>query len=133
MRNVASAGIPLERHVQSGLLRFETKRPTSFGFEMHLAHMQRELDRFRPSAVIIDPVTSFRGPDSEVHALLLRMMDILKTRGITAVFTSLTSSNERTTQSDLVFPPSWIPGFHWSTSKATANETVASMRSSHAA
>jgi circadian clock protein KaiC len=99
-RNVGSVGIELQRHVESGLLRFETKRPTSFGFEMHLAHMQRELDRFRPSAVVIDPVTSFRGPDSEVHALLLRMMDILKTRGITAIFTSLTSSNDRVAQSD---------------------------------
>lgn len=67
---------------------------------MHLAHMQRELDRFQPSAVIIDPVTGFRGPDSEVHALLLRMMDILKTRGITTIFTSLTSSGERVAQSD---------------------------------
>jgi circadian clock protein KaiC len=100
VRNVASVGIDLQQHVKSGLLRFETKRPTSFGFEMHLAHMQRELDRFQPSAVIVDPVTSFRGPDSEVHALLLRMMDILKTRGITTIFTSLTSSDERVAQSD---------------------------------
>ena len=100
VRNVGSAGIDLGRHVESGLLRFETKRPTSFGFEMHLAHMQRELDRFRPAAVIVDPVTSFRGPDSEVHALLLRMIDILKTRGITTIFTSLTSSDERVAQSD---------------------------------
>jgi circadian clock protein KaiC len=100
VRNVGSAGIQLRRHIEAGLLRFETKRPTSFGFEMHLAHMQRELDRFQPSAVIVDPVTSFRGPDSEVHALLLRMMDILKTRGITTIFTSLTSFDERVAQSD---------------------------------
>ncbi len=100
VRNVGSAGIDLQQHARSGLLRFETKRPTSFGFEMHLAHMQRELDRFRPSAVIVDPVTSFRGPDSEVHALLLRMIDILKTRGITTIFTSLTTSEERVAQSD---------------------------------
>ena len=100
VRTVGSAGVELQRHVETGLLRFETKRPTSFGFEMHLAHMQRELDRFRPSAVIVDPVTSFRGPDSEVHALLLRMLDMLKTRGITTIFTSLTSSAERMAQSD---------------------------------
>jgi circadian clock protein KaiC len=99
-RNVASAGIDLRQHVKTGLLTFETKRPTSFGFEMHLAQMQRELDRFRPEAVIVDPVTAFRGPDSEVHALLLRMLDILKTRGITTIFTSLTSSAERMAQSD---------------------------------
>lgn len=100
VRNVASAGIDLERHGESGLLCFETKRPTSFGFEMHLAHMQRSLDRFHPTAVVIDPVTSFRGPDSEVHALLLRMIDILKTRGITTMFTSLTSSDEREAQNE---------------------------------
>ena len=100
VRNVGSVGIDLQPHVESGLLRFETQRPTSFSFEMHLAHMQRELDQFRPSSVVIDPVTSFRGPDSEVHALLLRMMDILKTRSITTIFTSLTSSYERVAQSD---------------------------------
>ncbi len=87
-------------HVESGLLRFETTRPTSFGFEMHLAHMQRELDRFQPAAVIVDPVTSFRGPDSDVHALLLRMLDMLKTRGITTIFTSLTGTGERMAQGD---------------------------------
>jgi circadian clock protein KaiC len=100
VRNVASAGIDLQRHVESGLLRFETKRPSSFGFEMHLAQMQRELDSFRPSAVVVDPVTSFRGPDSEVYTLLLRILDMLKTRGITTIFTSLTTSNERTSQND---------------------------------
>ena len=100
LRTVGSAGIHLRPYLEAGLLRFETKRPSSFGFEMHLALMQRELDRFRPSAVIVDPVTSFRGPDSEVHALLLRMLDMLKTRGITTVFTSLTSSNDRLSQSD---------------------------------
>ncbi len=100
IRNVGSAGIALRPYLESGLLRFETKRPTSFGFEMHLAHMQRELDRFQPTVVIVDPVTGFRGPDSEVHALLLRMLDMLKVRGITTFFTSLTSSSDRLAQND---------------------------------
>lgn len=100
IRNVGSAGISLRPYLEAGLLRFETKRPTSFGFEMHLAHMQRELDSFQPTVVIVDPVTGFRGPDSEVHALLLRMLDMLKTRGITTFFTSLTSSSDRMAQND---------------------------------
>ena len=100
VRNVASGGVELQQYIEADLLRIETQRPSSYGFEMHLAHMQRELDRFRPTAVIIDPVTSFRGPDSEVHALLLRMLDMLKTRGITTIFTSLTNSAERTSQAD---------------------------------
>ncbi len=100
VRNVGSAGVHLQPHVETGLLRFETTRPTSFGFEMHLAHMQRELDHFQPAAVIVDPVTSFRGPNGDVHALLLRMLDMLKARGITTIFTSLTSTDERMAQSD---------------------------------
>ena len=100
VRDVRSAGLHLRQYIDSGLLRFETKRPTSFGFETHLAHMQRELDRFRPTAVVVDPVTSFRGPANEVHALLLRMLDMLKTRGITTFFTSLTGSDERSVLSD---------------------------------
>jgi len=39
--------------------------------------------------VVIDPVSAFRGPENEVHAALLRMVDLLKSRGITALFTSL--------------------------------------------
>jgi circadian clock protein KaiC len=100
IRNVRSAGIDLQPYVAADLLRFETTRPTSFGFEMHLAHMQRQLDCFKPAVVIVDPVTSFRGPDSDVHAFLLRMLDMLKARGITTIFTSLTSFDERGAQSD---------------------------------
>jgi circadian clock protein KaiC len=100
LRNLGSAGIELRPHVDSGRLRFETTRPSAYGFEMHLAHMHRELEEFDPAVVIIDPVTSFRGPTTDVHALLLRILDMLKSRGITTVFTSLTSAQSRTEQSD---------------------------------
>jgi circadian clock protein KaiC len=100
LRNLGSAGIGLRPHLDAGRLRFETTRPSAYGFEMHLAHMHRELDEFNPAVVIIDPVTSFRGPTTDVHALLLRILDMLKSRGITTVFTSLTSAQSRTEQSD---------------------------------
>jgi circadian clock protein KaiC len=100
VRNMASTGIMLQLHVDAGRLRFETTRPTAYGFEMHLARMHRELDAFDPAIVIVDPVTGFRGSETEVHALLLRMLDVLKSRGITTVFTSLTTSDERAAQSD---------------------------------
>jgi circadian clock protein KaiC len=99
VRNVASVGIELRQHVDAGRLRFENARPTAHGFEMHLARMHSELDEFEPAVVIVDPVTSFRGPPTEVHSLLLRLLDMLKSRGITAVFTSLTSTG-RAEQSD---------------------------------
>jgi circadian clock protein KaiC len=94
VRNVRSVGIDLQRHLDSGLLRFEAARPTLYGFEMHLARMNRDLDAFRPATTVIDPISAFRGSESEVHSVLLRMVDILKTKGITAVMTRLTSEDE---------------------------------------
>ena len=95
VRNVLSVGLDLQKHLDSGLLRFEAARPTLYGFEMHLARMNRDLDEFKPATTVIDPISAFRGPESEVHSVLLRMVDILKTKGITAVMTQLTSEHER--------------------------------------
>jgi circadian clock protein KaiC len=43
--------------------------------------------------VAVDPISAFRGSHSDVHSTLLRMVDILKCRGVTALFTSLRSGN----------------------------------------
>jgi circadian clock protein KaiC len=88
-RNARSVGLDLARWVDGGLLRFEAARPSLYGLEMHLARMHRDLDRFKPDVVVIDPISAFRGPSADVHATLLRMMDLLKSRGITALFVSL--------------------------------------------
>ena len=88
-RNSASVGIDLSRRADEGLLRFEQSRPTLFGLEMHLARMHRALEVFKPTTVIIDPLSAFRGSPVQVHATLLRMVDLLKARGITGLFTSL--------------------------------------------
>lgn len=104
VRNVLSVGIDLRRHLDSGLLRFEAARPTLYGFEMHLARMNRDLDEFTPTTTIIDPISAFRGPDFEVHSCLLRMVDILKTKGITAVMTRLKSQDENLSGGDQGIP-----------------------------
>ncbi|GJD89118.1 circadian clock protein KaiC [Methylobacterium hispanicum] len=88
-RNARSIGLDLQAHVDSGLLRFEAARPSLYGLETHLARMHRDIDLFAPSLVVIDPLSALRGPASELQATLLRMVDLLKSRGITAVFTSL--------------------------------------------
>lgn len=88
-RNARSVGLDLKRHIESGLLRFEAARPSLFGLEMHLARMHRDIEQFRPSVVVLDPISALRGPETEVQATLLRMIDMLKSRGITTVFTSL--------------------------------------------
>lgn len=88
-RNALSVGLDLRKWLDAGLLRFEAARSSLYGLEMHLARMHRDLERFQPEIVVVDPISAFRDPSAEVHATLLRMMDLLKSRGITALFTSL--------------------------------------------
>lgn len=100
VRNMRSVGIDLKRHLKSGLLRFEAARPSLFGFEMHLARMYRDIEQFEPSAIVVDPISAFRGPSIEIHATLVRLADICKTRGITALFTSLSAIDEQMSESE---------------------------------
>jgi circadian clock protein KaiC len=92
IRNMRSIGIDLEPWVTQGMLRFSAARPSLFGLEMHLATMHREVERFRPSAVVIDPISSLMGAgqQQEVQAMLLRLVDFLKAQRITSLFTNLT-------------------------------------------
>ncbi len=92
VRNMRSVGIDLARHREAALLRFEATRPSLYGFEMHLARMNRDIERFEPSILVVDPISAFRGPSAEIHATLIRLADICKTRGVTALFTSLSGS-----------------------------------------
>ncbi len=110
-RNARSVGLDLQRWVDAGLLRFEAARPSLYGLEMHLARMHRDLAQFRPAVVVIDPISAFRGPASEVHATLLRMVDLLKKSGITSLFTSLRSGGslmEGTDQGLSSLMDSWV-------------------------
>lgn len=102
IRNMRSIGIDLQKCVDKGLLRYVAARPTLYGLEMHLAIMVREVVKFQPQLVVLDPVSAFitPGDTSEVQAMLLRMVDFLKGRGITAVFTHLAYAKSDETQTD---------------------------------
>ena len=100
VRNMNSVGIDLQRHLDSGLLRFESARPSLFGLEMHLARMNRDIEAFRPSVVVVDPISAFRGPDHEVHATLLRLVDLCKMANVTTMFTSLSSAGDNMSPTD---------------------------------
>ncbi|MFC3694683.1 circadian clock protein KaiC [Chenggangzhangella methanolivorans] len=91
IRNVRSVGVDLAPHVESGVLKLSSARPSLYGLEMHLTLMYRAIESFKPSVVVVDPISAFRGPSTEVHSMLLRMVDLLKAWGITALFTNLTS------------------------------------------
>jgi len=100
VRNMRSVGIDLQPHLKSGYLKFEAARPSLYGFEMHLARMHRDIVQFDPAAIIVDPISAFRGPSTEIHATLVRLADICKTRGITTMFTSLSAIDEQMSESE---------------------------------
>ncbi|MFL5330407.1 MAG: circadian clock protein KaiC [Gemmataceae bacterium] len=96
IRNMRSIGLDLERWTKKGLLQIHSERPTRFGLEMHLALLHRMVVEFQPSIVVVDPISSFIAAGSPAHAgtMLIRLIDFLKTEGITTVFTNLTQGNE---------------------------------------
>lgn len=91
-RNMRQIGIDLARHERSGRLRFHSTRPTTFGLEMHLAHMHKLVASFRPDVVVVDPVTNLgsAGTLEDSSQMLLRLVDFLRKQGITALLISLT-------------------------------------------
>ena len=96
MRNMRSIGIDLEKHVRKGLLRFEAWRPTQSGLEMHLLHIHKLVEQHKPSTVIIDPLTSLMtGGTDQLHSMLMRLIDFLKTQQITGFFTALTAGRNK--------------------------------------
>src|SRR5579864_2080813 len=96
VRNMRSIGIDLEGHIRKGLLRFEAWRPTQNGLEMHLLRIHKLVEEHQPDTVVIDPVTNLTvGTANELHATLMRLIDFLKSRGTTALFTSLTSGKDK--------------------------------------
>jgi circadian clock protein KaiC len=103
IRNMASVGLNLQRWLDKGLLRIIATRSFMQGLEMHLSSIHKQVDLFRPAAVIIDPITNFTnvGSAMEVEATLSRLIDYLKKELITSVFLSLTASDVASEQSSV--------------------------------
>lgn len=102
VRNMRSIGLDLAPHIESDRIRFISARPTFYSLEMHLAIMLREVQKFDPQVVVLDPISAFMesGDRLEVQSMLLRMVDFLKNRGVTAVFTHLAHSQDGNVATD---------------------------------
>jgi circadian clock protein KaiC len=102
IRNMQSIGLKLEPLVMRGLLRFHAARPSLYGLEMHLATMFKEITEFKPSVVIVDPITSLMdaGTVSESKGMVTRLIDYLKAGQVTSLFTSLTHGGHALQQSE---------------------------------
>jgi len=103
VRNMRSIGVDLGGWAEKGLLHFAAFRPSSFGLEVHLSTMLRMIDETKPQVVIVDPVSSFMAAGTELDArsMLMRMIDLLKSRQITALMTSLTAAGHAVEQSEV--------------------------------
>lgn len=95
-RNMRSVGFELNPWIKKGLLIHKAWRPSQYGMEMHLLRIHKLIEQFQPRAVVVDPITNLIGGSTEkdVHAMLTRLLDFLKMRKITALFTSLTAAGE---------------------------------------
>jgi circadian clock protein KaiC len=105
IRNMRSIGIDLEPWIKDGLLHVRAARPALLGLEQHLVAMYREIEEVGPTVVVVDPINDLTsaGAATAVKATLLRLVDHLKTRHITALFSSLTSgdAHEQTTDTNI--------------------------------
>lgn len=96
MRNMSSIGLHLNQYTKKGLLTFHATRPTLFGLEHHLTTTINLINKVKPQVVVLDPIDAFvmGGNQTEVKIMLLRLVDYLKMRNITAFFASLSTAGE---------------------------------------
>lgn len=113
IRNMHSIKVDMKVHIDKGLLEMHAARPTLNGLEMHLLAMHKHVKRFRPRAVILDPITNLVtvGSVSEVKSMLIRLIDFLQKEQITVLFTALslnTIVNEQTDEGVSSLVDAWL-------------------------
>ncbi len=101
-RNMSSIGINLEPWRKKGLLKFHATRPTLYGLENHLTTSINLINKFVPDIVILDPINAFvlGENQTEVNTMLVRLVDFLKMKRITAFFTNLASADTNMENTD---------------------------------
>jgi circadian clock protein KaiC len=102
-RNMRSIGFDLEAYMEKGLLRVHPSRPQANGLELHLLTAHKAIAEFDPAIVVVDPITNLISVASanETRSMFTRLIDFLKMRGTTALFTSLTAGDASAEQTDV--------------------------------
>jgi circadian clock protein KaiC len=93
IRNMENIGLDLAHWGDKGLLVFSANRPTTFGIEMHLVSLHQQITEYDPDVLIIDPISNLisSGTIGATQAMLCRLLDFLKMKGITVFLTDLCS------------------------------------------
>ena len=94
VRNMRTIGRDLQTHLDNGKLQIAASRPTAFGLEMHLVKMHKAVIEFAPDVVIIDPISNLNtaATDDESTQMLLRLVDLLRAKGVTTFLINLTQN-----------------------------------------
>jgi len=103
IRNMRSIGLNLDQWVKKNLLQFHSSRATFYGLEMHLAIIHKIVQEFQPKIVVLDPIGSLiqAGNKRDAHTMLIRLIDFLKQRQVTAFLTNLTSGGDALEKTDV--------------------------------
>ncbi len=113
VRNFHSIGLDLEQWLRRGVLHVHAARPTASGLEGHLSVMHRLIEKEKPRVVVVDPISNLIsvGTSVEVRAMLARLIDFMKARHTTGLFTSLTVDEGSPETTDLgisSFMDTWL-------------------------
>jgi len=113
VRNLRSIGLNLEPWLRKGLLQIHAARPTTSGLEGHLSAMHRLIEEKKPRVVVVDPISNLIsvGTSLEVKAMLARLIDFMKVKETTALFTSLTIDDSHPEGTDVgisSFMDTWL-------------------------
>jgi circadian clock protein KaiC len=103
MRNMRSIGLKLDQWVRKGNLVFHASRPMLYGPEMHLAKIHKLVREHDPDVVVLDPISNLvtAGSIEQATTMLLRLVDLLKSKQITALLTDLTSGGSALESTDV--------------------------------
>ena len=103
IRNMRSIGLNLEQWSKKNLLQFHSSRAMFYGLEMHLAIIHKIVRDFQPKVVVLDPIGSLirAGNQRDAHTMIIRLIDFLKQREVTAFLTNLTSGGEALERTDV--------------------------------
>jgi circadian clock protein KaiC len=114
LANVQSVGIDLKPFVDSGQLALLSLNAASAIAEEHYLTIERLIETHHPSLLVIDPVSAFEkaGGRSVARIVIERLTWLVKSRGMTAIFTAVADSQfgelESTTAHVSAIADTWI-------------------------
>jgi circadian clock protein KaiC len=103
VRNMKAIGLDLSGWIRDGLLNFTMSRATSDGLELHLVALERKIREFHPGVAVFDPISNLNmsGSFTEVKSMTSRLLDLVKSDGITSLFTTLVAGGHDVPDSEV--------------------------------